>query len=710
MDETARVLLVTREDTAEATREELTARAAVEPVVEPNPHAALDRIAEADCVVVSDGLDGTSSVALVERVRDLAPELPVVLFPAAGDESLASRAIGAGVADYVAQSEGYDALAAAVERACEGRREPANGEQSTAGERTMAVLEDATAEILRANSREDVCEVGVRAAERVLGLPSIGIHLRDDDGAFPPVAVSDVTHERFDGEVPPLPPDGVVADIFETGGPRRIADDLVEETTIQREAVVVPLGRHGVLVAAPPAADPYVDEPSEVATVLGQIVETALDRVEHERRLERLHETTRELMRAETEVAVAEVAVETARDVLGLDISSIHLLEGDDGDTESDRGLTPVAVSEKAREMIGEPPTFEPGDSIAWQVFETGQPAVYADVRESSSAHNPGTEIRSELFVPLGDHGMFLAGSRTVGAFDDSTVALAKLFGANVERALERATREQALRERECELERNNERLEEFASVVSHDLRTPLSIAAGRLDLVAQDCDSEHLPAIRRAHERMEELIEDLLTLAREGRRVGDRRPVDLADLARSVWEPLDGGALELDDPGTVEADEGRLRELFENLLGNAVEHGDSGVTVEVGRTDDGGFYVADDGPGLPDDDPDRLFEYGYTDAEDGTGLGLAIVRRIAEAHGWTVSATDAEGGGARFETRPAPGEVDRCVEGGHAADDRARSDCGGAGSVGDESESGDGAGSERDAERDDAAEDLPTE
>ena len=137
MDETARVLLVTREDYAETKRGELAARAAVEPVIESDPDAALDRLAEVDCVVVSDDLDGTSSVALLERVRTWAPGFPVVLFPAAGDESLASRAISAGVTDYVTQSEGYDALAAAVERATvrrgRGRGRPARDRRADDG-------------------------------------------------------------------------------------------------------------------------------------------------------------------------------------------------------------------------------------------------------------------------------------------------------------------------------------------------------------------------------------------------------------------------------------------------------------------------------------------------------------------------------------------------------------------------------------------------
>jgi len=252
-------------------------------------------------------------------------------------------------------------------------------------------------------------------------------------------------------------------------------------------------------------------------------------------------------------------------------------------------------------------------------------------------------------------------------------------------------------REREETLRRQNERLDEFASIVSHDLRNPLSIAEGYVDLAEETGDLDHLDRAANAISRMDELVTDLLSLARQGQAVGETESVSLSDVAREAWESVDtdGATLTVESDATLRASRTRLCELFENVFRNSVEHGstssraepddsvehgstssrtesddsveqgrdpaDDPLSVRVGATlrgDDGtainGFYLEDDGTGLPEDDIDRVFENGFTTDESGTGLGLAISKRIAEAHGWNVDARTAEGGGARFEFRTA--------------------------------------------------------
>lgn len=206
--------------------------------------------------------------------------------------------------------------------------------------------------------------------------------------------------------------------------------------------------------------------------------------------------------------------------------------------------------------------------------------------------------------------------------------------------------------ERERKLRQQNQRLDEFASVISHDLRNPLNVAQGRATLLAEEAESDHLEPLLNALDRMEAIVEDTLTLARQGDTITSTEPVSLTDLVGKCWATVDTGdaTIEIIDEVTFEGDPDRLRHVFENLFRNAVEHGSSDVTVRVGSHGEQGIYVEDDGPGIPADERESVFEAGHSSAKGGTGFGLTIVKRIVEAHGWELTVTDGTAGGARFE------------------------------------------------------------
>ncbi|MCU4751703.1 PAS domain-containing protein [Halobacteria archaeon AArc-curdl1] len=208
------------------------------------------------------------------------------------------------------------------------------------------------------------------------------------------------------------------------------------------------------------------------------------------------------------------------------------------------------------------------------------------------------------------------------------------------------------------ELERQNERLEQFASLVSHDLRNPLNVAQGYLELLETDCESGALEELQWSLGRMEALIGDVLELARQGQTVGERTHVPISALATGSWDAVDTGdaTLKVTADGTLSVDEGRVRALFENLFRNAIEHGAAEgktLTITVGQlgseTRGDGFFVEDDGRGFARS-PEELFELGATTNPDGTGFGLRIVEQIADAHGWSIHTTASDAGGARFE------------------------------------------------------------
>jgi len=210
--------------------------------------------------------------------------------------------------------------------------------------------------------------------------------------------------------------------------------------------------------------------------------------------------------------------------------------------------------------------------------------------------------------------------------------------------------------QRKRKLERQNERLDQFASIVAHDLRNPLNVASGRLSLLERDVDDSQdasIGTIQEQLERMESIIDDSLMLARSGETVTETNEVDLEMISYDAWQSVetDGATLVVETTLQLDGDRNRLRNLFENLFRNSVEHNEStDLTVEVGSLPDGvGFYVEDTGTGIPNQERDAVFEQGYTTNTEGTGFGLAIVKDIVQAHGWEISVTEAESGGARF-------------------------------------------------------------
>lgn len=200
-------------------------------------------------------------------------------------------------------------------------------------------------------------------------------------------------------------------------------------------------------------------------------------------------------------------------------------------------------------------------------------------------------------------------------------------------------------------LQQKNKRLEEFANIVSHDLRNPLGIVMGRLELAQETGDPAEFARCFDALERMEALIDDILTLSKAGKAIDDLEQVALAELAERAWSSIsaENATLELSGHVTVPADVSRLQQLMENLFRNAIEHGGEDVSVTVGVLSDG-FYVEDDGVGISESDRDSVFDSGYSTESAGTGFGLAIVADIVEAHGWKISIEDGDAGGVRFE------------------------------------------------------------
>jgi PAS domain S-box-containing protein len=363
-----------------------------------------------------------------------------------------------------------------------------------------------------------------------------------------------------------------------------------------------------------------------------------------ERAIEGLHDTDRRLMTAKTFDAVTEITVDAASDVLGLPAIAVFA-----HDAEADV-LRPVDWAPGADELIEEMPTFGPGDGIAWTVFETGETRYYDDVSTVPTRQNPETNIRSEILLPLGDHGVLVTGSSDVNAFDQTDVSLAESLATHVTSTLDRIEREQAVRRERERAEELNRQLSVLNRVLRHDLRNRANVILARTDLLLEGDDPEtHAPSIKAEANRLVEMGEHARAVERLLRETD--ADIETIDLATLLQEHVDRIAREHDDvgvalslPGTAPVAAHSLIDLaIENVLDNAIEHNHSAqpqIDVECVSVDDDTALevrIADDGPGIPESEV-AVLERGYeTQLEHTSGLGLWLVNWIVTESGGEV-------------------------------------------------------------------------
>ncbi|ACM57107.1 histidine kinase [Halorubrum lacusprofundi ATCC 49239] len=295
--------------------------------------------------------------------------------------------------------------------------------------------------------------------------------------------------------------------------------------------------------------------------------------------------------------------------------------------------------------------------SMFENVVRPSVPPELADhsVDESGASGEEESYPTATVHVPLVADwnlvGVLSFETDTWRAWTDEEVDLYRTFADLIAHTIAR-------NDRRLELRRRTEQLEQFSAVVSHDLRNPLNVLSGYLDLVENEISLSTYEPMDRAVTRMEALIDNLLMLAKRGDTIGKTESTSVAGVVEEAWQAVrapDATLTLTDEIGRVRADPTRLQQMLENLFRNSVEHASTGsrakpgdavdhagpsVAIEIGpRTDGadgGGMYIADDGPGIPSDVRGSLFDSGFSTA-DSSGIGLAIVDRIVDAHGWEV-------------------------------------------------------------------------
>lgn len=500
----------------------------------------------------------------------------------------------------------------------------------------VEALHGGAVELAAVTDLEELFERAVAVAEDILAFDTSYVGVVDGDDIVP-AAVS--TRMADDGvRRVSLDDGGIAAETHRTGETYVVSDMSAEEEAkpvkqTYRSGLSVPIGDVAVFQAASARPDAFEETDAELAELLMAHVAVTADRICAEDGLREERDRSTALFEQVSDAAVA------------------YEIDGASG------AVRVRQVNQTFEETFG----VEAADAVGRDLTELVVPDDVTDPAELRVADGESHRAEVRRRGPDGERDFILNVVPFAGSEGDGEGFA--LYTDITER-----------KRREAELERQNERLEEFTDIVSHDLRNPLAVARGHLDL-ARAGSEESFETAQNALVRMESLIDNLLSLARRGAVVGDRTPTDLRSVALRTWQTIDApdATLRVPETTTVVADPNRLAELLGNLFRNSVEHGSTtrrpagGDTAEHDASDgprggsavritlgplasSEGFYVEDDGPGISPDRREAVFEPGETTGGDGIGYGLPIVRRIAEAHDWSVSLCDSETGGARFE------------------------------------------------------------
>lgn len=570
-------------------------------------------------------------------------------------------------------------------------------------EEQIRSLQEATPALADATTTQAVAATAVDIAADVLDQPLsvMWSYVPDADELVPMSATDEVTAftegQGLDDSPPAFGPGSLEMQAFRRGETRVIdeyrSEDSGDGPTLPLGTVVlVPLAEHGLLGVGSTERRTVSTPDRYLVDILARHVEAALDRVEREHRLEMLQEFTREMVRATDEKDVYDITAEAAREVLNLPLNTVWTHEaadedpdpegphpaalqadGADAPTDIERErLRPVSWTAEADALFDEMPTY-PADeqSISWEAFETGESRLFQDLREHPQRYNPETPLRSEIVVPVGDHGVLNAGSTEPNVFTETDLTLARMLTANAAVALDRVKRETLLRQQTEDLERLTSQLEFFNSILRHDVLNGMTVVRGRAQMLAEACDEPH-----RSHaETIVRWCDDVTDVIGRVRSVLETltdpenrsfEPVDLSAMVRTELDRVEGTypevtfEREIPDDVTVQADE-LLPEVLGNVLTNAVEHNDESdlrVTVRVEPGDPVRVTIADNGRGVPHEHRDAIFRRGETGhaKSTGSGFGLFFVDSMVTAYGGTVRVEDAPIGGAAFVLElPAP-------------------------------------------------------
>jgi len=521
-------------------------------------------------------------------------------------------------------------------------------------QRTLQSLYSEAQEVLTSEDRQTACSRTVSTALSIIDADAAEIHLYDRgaDSLLPAATTRAEAVVGVDAETPAT--DTLLWATY-NGEPRRIdslsaADGALPHCGLAIESVLLlPLGDHGVLVIADERRAVFGDTDFQFAKLLAALVEIALDRARRQQSLEAVQDLTREALTTETPAEMVEPVLERLPDALNLPLTGIW--EYNAGRNR----LEPLGMTDRAADLLDAPPTFYPGDSIAWEAFEAGETRIVADIGNRPDAYNEDSTIRSEVIAPLGEFGLLMAGSVRPQNLTEIDRNIVDALASNLETSMELIDSRQEL-----------ELLDQvLGRVLRHNIRNDLSVIRGYAKVLEDQADGEyasitdpiveHCANLERTAgnaRTMQQVVE-----TRETRR-GVAVDTVINDAVQRLRDERPTAAEISVEIGTAAAviAHPKLPTAVFHLLANSLEHavGDDGsadtVSVRTEAVDgDVVIEVADDGPGIPEDELAVVNRHGESALEHGSGVGLWLIDRIVEYSNGTIAYETSAGTTARI-------------------------------------------------------------
>ncbi|WP_336360887.1 GAF domain-containing protein [Haladaptatus sp. ZSTT2] len=530
-------------------------------------------------------------------------------------------------------------------------------------ESRVKLLQEATLSFGTEHDMDVIIESAMDVSQSIIDYPMAIFWSYDEDAdKLVPTHASDSTLEMLDESGLSLD-DAVVCAGMEQlrvfkSGETKLLENYQSVPTAQRfplplgSVLYAPIGNYGLIAIASREKKQLSQTNQYLVDILTRSLRTAFDRLSREQAIEDLQTEMRTMVKTTDEQRIAEIAMMTARDVLGFPISGIWLVD------ETETKLEPAACTTEAENVFTEYPTFTQGESLSWQAFATGTSYAFDDVSSVDGRFNPDTKMRSELIIPLGEYGVVNIGSVQPNAFDETDVSLAHILAANTETALGRA-------KHEADLERQNDRLEFLNSLLRHDILNGMVVIQSRAQLLADRLSGDE----QRHAETIDRWCVTIIDLVRHVRAMLDvfagSTPVELhpinlsrvllneVDRVQSTYPDIEF-SVSVPDDVTVRAND-LLSEVLGNVVSNAVEHNssdDPSIDISVTTDDETATVrVADNGPGVPQAQKEAIFrrdETGHAKTS-GTGFGLFFVDAMVSQYGGSIHVEDNDPTGAVF-------------------------------------------------------------